>query len=70
MTKAIHSINADSTRYKVRISVQERMYNHEEQRPMDVWNTVETYTLDTPGQLRTHTIWDSRRIIIEEIGTL
>ena len=70
MTKQVHVINGDTTKYRVKVLIQDRLYNHQEQRYMDMWNTVETRTLDNPGQLQTISIWDSRRIIIEEAGAL
>ena len=70
MTKHIHLVNADTAPYKVKVSLQERLFNHQEQKFMDAWNTVETFTLDNPGQLLTKAIWESRRIIIEEVGPL
>lgn len=70
MTKAVHLINGDTSQYKLRVLVQDRLFNHETQEYMDAWNTVSSYSLDHPGQLLTQYLHNSRRIIIEENGTL
>ncbi len=67
MTKAVHIINGDTSNYRVKVLLQDSTITSEGKKE---WATTEVLQMYTPGQLTTRHIWDSRRIIIEEDGSL
>lgn len=69
MTKNIHMINGDTSTYKVKVLVQDRLYDHELNQLTDTWVTTEILRLDNPGQLQTKYLTSTRRFIIEEDGS-
>lgn len=71
MTKHIHMINGDSSKWKVKVIVQDKIntYGDDNEVIGTEWVTSETYDLSNPGGIVTRAIWDSRRIIIEENGS-
>ena len=71
MTKSVHIINGDTTKYKVSILVQEKVFEIQADGTYietDEWKTFETLLLDNPGQLLTKYITSTRRLVIEENG--
>lgn len=69
MTKNIHMINGDNSNWKVKILVQDKVYNPETRKIEEEWTTTETLRLDHPGQLQTKYLTSTRRLVIEEDET-
>lgn len=61
-------INGDSSKWKVTVEVQDRVYDSINETLTDEWKTVKAFPLDNPGQLSTECITSTRRIIIRESG--
>ena len=60
MTKSVRIENADCSSHKVRIIVQQR-------NPEGQWvDTPEVVKLDIPTSMKEMTIWDGKRLIVEE----
>lgn len=70
MTKYVHIINADNSQYKVKILIQDQVYDHFTREFTNEWKTVEEVDCNNPGQLVTRYLTSSRRILIEENGNL
>lgn len=71
MTKHIHVVNGDSSNWKVNVLVQDNIpvYGDDNKIPLSYeWKTVETISLDNPGQLVTRYLTSTRRLVIEENG--
>lgn len=72
MTKKIYVINADSSDYRVRITVQEKSVQYDplgnelKNQPAIWQNTEGPISLDNPGDLFVQHIYSGRRLIIEE----
>jgi hypothetical protein len=64
MTKHVRVENADTSKYKIKVLVQEKAFNAEGFE----WKTVETIELNHPTAMREITIWPARRFIVEENG--
>lgn len=61
MTKSVRIENADMSAYKVVVYV-------EELNPENIWvRTEESYALPYPTSMVTHTLWDRKRLVIEEV---
>lgn len=72
MTKNVHIINADSSDWNVKILVQDQVWVSDGTPAVwkwaGEWKTVETLSLNNPGQLQTRYLTGSRRLVIEEDG--
>lgn len=66
MTKNIHVVNGDESKWNVKVLVQDRVWPSEQKE--EKWHTVKTIFINSPGQLSTEYITASRRLIIEEDG--
>ena len=68
MTKTIRIENADTANYKVKVSVQERRYNHDLGVIDDTWVTTKVVELDYPTSMFTDYLTTTKRFIVEENG--
>jgi len=66
MTKYVRIENADMANFKVKVDVQDRVYDHEKQVMTDEWKTIKTIDLDHPTALANEFLTDSRRFIVRE----
>ena len=71
MTKNVHIINADESKWRVNVHVhvQDQVYDYDKKEMTNEWKTTETFPLDYAGALLTKYITSTRRILIEEAGS-
>ena len=62
-------INGDSSKWKVKVIVQDRKYDPVELKMTDEWVNTEILELGHPGQLLTRYLTSTRRLVIEENGS-
>lgn len=72
MTKHIHIINGDSSKWKVKVKVQDHtpVYGDDNELLFYEWKDTEVLDLSNPGYLLTRYLTSTRRVIIEEDGSL
>lgn len=68
MTKTVRIENADNSSYKIKVLIQDKVYNHETKTLSDEWTTVEVCELNYPTALLEKYLTTTRRFIIEENG--
>lgn len=66
LTKHVRIENADTSSYKVKVLVQERLYDVEQQRLSDDWTVTKTFNLDYPTALITDYLTSTKRFLIIE----
>lgn len=72
MTKHIHIINGDSSKWKVNVKVQDYspIYGDDNEVISHEWRDAEVLDLSCPGYLTTRYLTSTRRLVIEEDGLL
>jgi hypothetical protein len=69
MTKTVRIENADTgTAYHVRVTTQERLYNHETQALSPEWTDTNTRILSYPTEMLSDYLTNSKRFLIEEVS--
>lgn len=68
MTKTVRIENADTANYKVKVTVQERRWDHEQQKMSDEWTDIKVVNLDYPTSMFTDYLTNTRRFLVEENG--
>jgi maltodextrin utilization protein YvdJ len=68
MTKHIRIENADTSTYKVKVTIQEKKRDAETGKMLDEWVDVKTIDLNHPTAMLTEYLTNTRRFIVEENG--
>jgi hypothetical protein len=69
MTKYVRIENADNSKYKVKVILQEKKYDPETLKVLDEWVTVKEFPLNYPTAMLNEYLSNTRRFIVEEDGT-
>ncbi len=68
MTKTVRIENADTAVYYVKVTTQERLYNHETQELSTEWTDTNTRILTYPTEMLSDYLTNSKRFLIEEVS--
>lgn len=68
MTKTVRIENADTANYKVKVTVQERKWDAEQQKLTDEWVDTKVVNLDYPTSMLQDYLTNTKRFLVEENG--
>lgn len=68
MIKYVRIENADTAPWKVKVTVQDRVYDPITQSMSDEWTNTKTFDLNYPTAMLNEYLTNTRRFIIEENG--
>lgn len=69
MTKYVRIENADNSKYKVKVTLQEKKWDPLIGKCTDEWITVKEFPLNYPTAMLNEYLTTTRRFIVEEDGT-